>query len=93
MAHTAPLPFGLAQYEVDYVPLADAVRHIPEAYEPPFAIVANAVIPGSNPVANAFYNPNALPVLNQFPLVPLTPNMPENMYLGFVPGISRAPQY
>ncbi len=91
MAHTAALPYGLAQYGVDYVPRADAVRHIPVVMQPRNGIVLNAVIPGSNPVANAFYNP-ALDYQNIVPN-PLPPNnMPENLYLGFIPGIMRKPQ-
>ena len=90
MAHTAALPFGLAQYEVDYVPRANAVRHIPAVSQPRFGIVANAVIPGSVAVANAFYNP--LDYANIQPTVLVQPNMPNNLYLGFIPGLSRVPQ-
>ncbi len=91
MAHTAALPFGLAQYEVDYVPRANAVRHIPPVYQPSFGVVANGVIPGSCAVANAFYNP-LLDYTNAMAMQLLTNNMPQNQYLGFIPGISRVPQ-
>jgi hypothetical protein len=91
MAHTAALPFGIAQYEVDYVPRANAVRHIPAVFQPRFGIVANGVIPGSVPTPNAFYNP-LLDFVNAQPLQLLTPNMPQNLYLGFIPGLSRVPQ-
>ena len=91
MAHTAALPYGLAGYEVDYVPRANGVRHIPAALNPRFGIVPNAVIPGSGVVANAFYNP-MIDYINTSPMNVLPPNMPENMYLGYIPGISRIPR-
>lgn len=90
MAHTAALPFDFA-YEVDYVPRANGVRHIPAVTQPRFGIVANAVIPGSGVTPNAFYNP-AINFINTSPMNTLTPNMPDNMYLGFIPGLSRIPQ-
>lgn len=89
MAHTPALPFGIG-VELSYIPRADAVRHIPVQLQPRFGIVPNGVIPGIGPIANAFYNP--LDYANLQPSTLLTPNMPQNMYLGFIPGISRAPQ-
>jgi hypothetical protein len=90
MAHTAGLPFGLAQYAPGYVPRADAQVYITPAYVPDFSLMVNAVIPGSNVAANAFYNPG-LNYSNTQPNVLLTPNAVENMYLGFIPGIMRTP--
>lgn len=90
MAHTASLPMGTAQFALNYSPRANATVFITPAYVPDFGIVANAVIPGSNVVANAFYNP-ALSYANLSANVLLTSNMPQNQYLGFIPGIMRVP--
>lgn len=90
MAHTAALPFDF-NYEVDYVPVSRGLRHIPAVTQPRFGIVPNAVIPGSGVIPNAFYNP-ALNFINTSPMNTLTPNMLSNMYLGFIPGLSRIPQ-
>ena len=86
---TPALPFGV-QYALGFIPRAVAARVIPEMWQPNFGIVPNAVIPGSCVSANAFYNP--LIQYENLQTVPLpVGNMPNNLYLGFIPGISRAP--
>ncbi len=87
---TPALPIALAQYAPDYVPRAEAARVIPRVFQPSFGIRPNAVLPGATLAQNAFYNPSLAYFNTQ--LVPLPPvNMPANQYLGYLPGLSRAP--
>ena len=91
MAATPALPLGGAQYDPQFVPIARASRIIPEVWQPNFGLRTTAVIPGSVPVPNAFYNPT-LQFYNDL-LFPQPPtNLPINHYLPYIPGLSRAPQ-
>lgn len=90
MAFTAVLPLA-TNYSLQAVPQQTATRVIPASgNQPNFGLMATMVIPGSNPMANAFYD-TGLNYVNTlgFPLPPT--NMPVNMYLGFIPGIMKAP--
>lgn len=88
--HTAALPFGAATTTRQFVPRVLASRAIPAMYQPSFGILPYGVLPGTVRVGNAFYNP-LLQFVNTL-VQPLPPgNMPSNRYLGYMPGISRAP--
>ena len=90
MAHTQALPVH-TQWSLAYVPLARAGRVIPSTGQPNFGVMLNSVIPGSVVAPNAFFD-RTLAYINSM-LMPLPPgNMPTDQYLGFVPGLSRAPQ-
>ena len=87
---TPALPIGPAQHAPEYVPQAQAARAIPEVWQPSFGILPNAVLTGSVLVQNAFYNPLLAWANNM--AMPLPPtNLPQNQYIGYLPGLSRAP--
>lgn len=88
--HTPALPIGAPAYTPEYMPLAQSARAIPAVFQPSFGIRPYAVMPGATLARNAFYNPLLEWVNNM--AMPLPPtNLPINEYLGYMPGISRAP--
>jgi len=88
--HTPALPIGVPEYAPGYVPLARSARAIPPVFQPSFGILPYAVMAGATLAQNAFYNP-LLQWVNDMAM-PLPPtNLLENQYLGYMPGISRAP--
>ena len=87
---TPALPIGPAQYAPEYVPRAEAARAIPQVFQPSFGILPYPVMAGATLARNAFYNP-LLAYYNNLAM-PLPPsNLPINGYIGYLPGLSRAP--
>ncbi len=89
--HTPALPLGSPVSALQAIPVTRAVRTIPEVWQPTFGLQTTAVIPGSVPVPNAFYDP-ALEYSIGLPYVQPPVNMPANQYLPYLPGLARAPQ-